>query len=371
MRGATLALGLLVLTGCAETRPVEPSRPNPTSGPRAVIVVPFDASSLPPNDQWIGDGVAQLVSLGLVQHSGVVQLERARVRAVSDPDVWTETIVRRTARELHADAALYGRVRQESDGFVIEPLLLSLRTGGVASLPTLTVSRTDFLQRVAPLPALYARQLQPTSDVVSARIERAARPTASLRAFELFTRGQMALYRGDAEAAVDPLLLAIEADSRQFVVAQYALGVAHVTLGNRWKAAAQFRASTQLDARMPEPYKALGDLFLAAPRSLVEYAIEAYDKALQLRPFYADAYVGVGNAQAARGDVDGALAAYQKALKYDPFNPVTHVKLGKIWADRGLCAESASAYKRARELDPRAVDVQAAAPCAKSRPTTP
>ncbi|HEY2995800.1 MAG TPA: hypothetical protein VGM22_23540 [Methylomirabilota bacterium] len=38
MRGATLALGLLILTGCAETtRPVESSRPNPASGPLAVI----------------------------------------------------------------------------------------------------------------------------------------------------------------------------------------------------------------------------------------------------------------------------------------------------------------------------------------------
>ncbi|PYO36211.1 MAG: hypothetical protein DMD86_05125, partial [Candidatus Rokuibacteriota bacterium] len=73
----------------------------------------------------------------------------------------------------------------------------------------------------------------------------------------------------------------------QFVVAQHALGVVHQSLGNRWKAAAQFRASTQLDPTYPEPYKALGDLFLTAPRRLFDQAVEAYAKALEIRPFYA------------------------------------------------------------------------------------
>src|SRR5262249_14593009 len=77
-----------------------------------------------------------------------------------------------------------------------------------------------------------------------------------------------------------------------FVVAQYTLGAVHQALGNRWKAAAQFRAATQLDASYPEPYKALGDLFLAAPRRLFDQAVEAYQKAIELRPFYADATSG-------------------------------------------------------------------------------
>src|SRR5205809_6902601 len=99
----------------------------------------------------------------------------------------------------------------------------------------------------------------------------------------------MAVQRGTQEAnetAVDLLARAIEADPN-FVVAHYPLGAGHQALGNRWKAAAQFRASTQLDAADPEPFKALGDLFLAAPRRLCDQAVEAYHKALDLRPFYA------------------------------------------------------------------------------------
>src|SRR5206468_11258701 len=131
----------------------------------------------------------------------------------------------------------------------------------------------DRLVKLAGLPMAYARTLQiPVTPAETARLERAGLPTRSLRAFELFARGALALQRGTQdgnETAVDLLARASEADPN-FVVAHYTLGAVHQALGNRWKAAAQFRASTQLDAAYPEPFKALGDLFLAAPRRLFD-----------------------------------------------------------------------------------------------------
>src|SRR5262245_5268306 len=78
--------------------------------PRAIIIVPFDASTLPSDDQWIGEGIAQVLSLGLVQHPGFVEIERARLRAGGRPDVWGEPAVTQAARSLKVDAALYGQV---------------------------------------------------------------------------------------------------------------------------------------------------------------------------------------------------------------------------------------------------------------------
>jgi tetratricopeptide (TPR) repeat protein len=168
-------------------------------------------------------------------------------------------------------------------------------------------------------------------------------------------RGRQAGYRGTQdgnEAAVEFLSRAIEADP-QFVAAQYALGVVHQNLGNRWKAAAQFRASAQLDPAYPEPYKALGDLYLTAPRRLFEEAIKAYTKAIELRPFFAEAHVGLGDALAAKGDIDPAVTAYRKGLDYNPMNAKVHVSLGKIYySEKGLYYESVTAYKKAIELDP-------------------
>ena len=332
---------------------------------RTVVILPFDTSALDRDEQWIGEGTAQVVSLGLAQHPAFVQVDRARVRvAAGRPELWGEPVMLQTARALKADAALFGRVTRQGTELVIQPRIMDFKSGATEPvvLEPITVAEGEVLARLTTLPVVYARTLKvPLSEVEVRRIERAGTPTKSLKAFELFSRAQVAAARGGQEAnetAVDLLSRAIEADAN-FVVAQYTLGAVHQALGNRWKAAAQFRASTQLDPTYPEPYKALGDLFLAAPRRLFDQAVEAYQKAIELRPFYADAHVGLGDARAAKGDVDAAITAYQKALTYNTVNPRVHMSLGKIYySEKGLYYESVQAYKRAIDLDGQSVEAR-------------
>ena len=332
--------------------------------PRTILIVPFETTGLSSDEQWIREGAAQAISLGLVQSPAFVQVDRTRLRAFGQPEAWGEPAVLQAARSLKVDAALYGRVARVNNELVLQPSVLELR--GSAAEPTamepVTVPEGDLIARLATLPAAYSRTLKVTlTDAEARRIEKAAAPTKSLRAFELFSRAQMAAAKGGQEAnenAVDLLSRAIEVDAN-FVVAQYTLGAVHQALGNRWKAAAQFRAATQLDATYPEPYKALGDLFLAAPRRLFDQAVEAYQKAIELRPFYADAHVGLGDARAAKGEIDPAIAAYQKALTYNAINPKVYMSLGKIYyAEKGLYYESVQAYRRAIDLDPQSVEAR-------------
>ncbi len=332
--------------------------------PRAIIVVPFDASALDGQEQWVGEGIAQVVALGLAQHPAFVQIDRTRLRAFGRPEAWGEPVVLQAARGLRVEAALYGHVIRKGTDLIVQPRALEFKGGAPDTLvlEPVTIADGELLARLASLPVAYARTLRVAlTDAETARIEKAARPTRSLRAFELFTRGQTEILRGGQEgneAAVDLLSRAIETDA-SFVVAQYTLGTVHQALGNRWKAAAQFRASTQLDATYPEPFKALGDLFLAAPRRLFDQAVEAYGKAIELRPFYAEAFVGLGDAKAAKSDIDGAIGAYQKALVFNPVNPRVHMSLGKIYyAEKGLYYESVAAYKRAIDLDPHSVEAR-------------
>lgn len=333
--------------------------------PRVVLIVPFDTNALERDEQWLGQGIAEIIGLGLDQHPAFVQLDDARVRAVGRPEVWGEAVVAQAARALRADAALYGRVVRSGTDLAVQPRLLEIKatpTESVALEPVASPAG-ELLGRLAALPAAYARTLKVRlTDAEARRIEKAAQPTRSLKAFELFSRAGIALAQRPgqegSEQAVDLLARAIEVDPN-FVVAYFVQGTVHQALGNRWKAAAQFRASTQLDASYPEPYKALGDLLLAAPRRLFDQAVESYNKAIELRPFYADAYVGLGDAKAAKGDVDGAVGAYTKALAYNAVNPRVHMSLGKIYySEKGLYYESVSAYKKAIELDPNSVEAR-------------
>src|SRR5205814_26792 len=139
---------------------------------RSVLIVPYATTDLLRDEQWLGEAAAQSVMNGFRQVPGLIQVDRARLKTLPQPEMWDE----------------------------------------------------------APL---------------------------------------------------DALSRAIEADS-QFVLAQYTRATVHQTLGNRWKASADFRASAQIDPTFPESYKGLGDLYLTAPRRLFDEAVGAYEKAIDL-----------------------------------------------------------------------------------------
>jgi tetratricopeptide (TPR) repeat protein len=334
------------------------------SKPRNVLILPYAPVDLGRDEQWIGEGIAQSLMLSLVNVPGLVQIERERVRALPQPEAWDETAATAAAKKLGADLALFGEVKRTGTDLIVQPRFLDVRGDKVekGALDTFAVPDGQLLDRLRSLPGAYLKAMKvPASDAELARAQKWAAPTGVARAFELYVRGRHASYRGTqdaSEAAVEFLSRAIEADP-QFVAAQYALGVVHQNLGNRWKAAAQFRASAQLDPTFAEPYKALGDLYLTAPRRLFEEAIKAYAKAIELRPFYAEAHVGLGDALAAKGDVDQAVSAYQKGLEFNPMNAKVHVSLGKIYySEKGLYYESVTAYKKAIDLDPAYLDAR-------------
>jgi len=332
--------------------------------PRTVLLFPFVTGDLARDERWLGEAVAESLMLGLTQAPSLVQIDRERLKQIAQPEAWDEQAVASAAKALHAEIALYGEVRRAGAELAIQPRYLELKADRPerVALDVVTVPENGLMEQLRGIPLSYARALKvPLSESEAARVQKWASPTASARAFESYVRGRLAWYRGNQEgneAAIELLGKATEIDP-QFVVAQFALGVVHQSLGNRWKAAAQFRASTQLDPTYPEPYKALGDLFLTAPRRLFDQAIEAYSKALEIRPFYADAYVGLGDAKAAKSDVDGAVAGYQKALSFNPINAKVHVSLGKLYySEKGLYYESVQAYKRAIDLDPGYLDAR-------------
>jgi tetratricopeptide (TPR) repeat protein len=332
--------------------------------PRLVLILPFDTAGLPPDDRWMGEGIAQVLGLALAQHAAFNQLDPGRLRAMGYVEAVGAPAVLQAAKAARADAAIFGEVTRPGPDIVIRPRLIEVKggTGEPMALEPVPMPDGEFLARAAALPIAYARTLKVVlTDVEVARMEKAARPTRSLKAFELFTQAQGAARRGgqeNNERAADFLARAVDVDA-SFAVAQYTLGTIHQALGNRWKAQAQFRASTQLDPTYPEPYKALGDMFLAQPRRLFDQAIEAYAKAIELRPFLADAHVGLGDARAAKSDTDGAILAYQKALALNPVNPRVHMSLGKIYySEKGLYYEAVTAYKKAIDFDPTSVEAR-------------
>jgi tetratricopeptide (TPR) repeat protein len=230
-----------------------------------------------------------------------------------------------------------------------------VKTGQTQTLDPVTGPADRLIETQATLIQVYAKALN--LGLKPEEIDRmvtAAKPTANLTALEAFAKGRRSALRGTQEGnegAAELLARAVEVDPT-FGLAHYHLGVVHLALGNRWKASAQFRAATQVDTTVPEPFKALGDIFMSSPRRLYDQAIEAYQRAITLRAHYADAHVGLGDARAAKGEHEAAIGHYQKALALDPLNARVHFALGKIYyGEKGLYYEAVGAYKKAIDLD--------------------
>jgi tetratricopeptide (TPR) repeat protein len=81
-----------------------------------------------------------------------------------------------------------------------------------------------------------------------------------------------------------------------------------------------------------------------------------YEKALQLRPEYADAVNNLGATYFAVGRYKRALAYYFRALRLEPGSAVIRANVGTAYFAMGKIAQGAEAYRAAYVLDPDVFD---------------
>ncbi len=92
----------------------------------------------------------------------------------------------------------------------------------------------------------------------------------------------------------------------------------------------------------------LGDALFQ--KGSVDEAIIHYQKALQIKPDYAEAHNNLGNALIQKGNVDEAIAHYQKALKIKPDYAEVHYNLGNALLKKGSVDEAIAQYQKALQI---------------------
>jgi tetratricopeptide (TPR) repeat protein len=83
-------------------------------------------------------------------------------------------------------------------------------------------------------------------------------------------------------------------------------------------------------------------------------ALQAYEKALEIRPEYAEAWIGKGNVQQASGNSKAALNSYEKAIQIQPRNWQAWVGRAQVLDKLGKSQEAIDTYKGAIQIDKNA-----------------
>lgn len=87
-------------------------------------------------------------------------------------------------------------------------------------------------------------------------------------------------------------------------------------------------------------------------RGSIEAAIEAFIRAVELRPEYAEAYNNLGLAYSRRGQSEEAVRYFQKALEIDP-------QMGEVYNNLGFLFHTSARYDRAVEMFTRSLQTGA------------
>jgi class 3 adenylate cyclase/tetratricopeptide (TPR) repeat protein len=110
------------------------------------------------------------------------------------------------------------------------------------------------------------------------------------------------------------------------------------------------RRTLSLNQLQADPYKALGELYLASGR--IDDAESQYQIAQRLSSRDAEALIGLADVAARRGRAVDAERDYRRAVALEPDYWRTYAALGRFLFGQARFSEAASAYGRITELDP-------------------
>ena len=141
---------------------------------------------------------------------------------------------------------------------------------------------------------------------------------------------------------------ALKCDER-FVPALIALVKASQAQGRDELADSILAQAIQVDPNNAELHFLTGERLAAEPGQLRE-AMAAYERAVQLRPNYAEARMALGIQLLAGGNYPAALSHFQAAERLVPTLPEVHVNLGDAYRATQRWSDARQAYLRALDL---------------------
>ena len=128
------------------------------------------------------------------------------------------------------------------------------------------------------------------------------------------------------------------------------MGVALKEQGKLEEAIEAYNKALAIKPDYAEAYNNMGNAL--KEQGKLEEAIEAYNKALAIKPDYAEAYNNMGNALKEQGKLEEAIEAYNKALAIKPDYAEAYNNMGIALKEQGKLEEAIEAYNKALAIKP-------------------
>lgn len=299
----------------------------------AVAVMTFTNITKAEDDDWIGSGIAETVTADLKKVRGLSVIGREPIFEL--------------LKNLNT-----GQLNEDDQSFAID---IGRKIGATWIL-------TGGYQRIGELIRITARVL----NVGTGEVLRTVKIDGKIaEIFDLQDKIVYDLSQGLNLELASSEITDIEANETQSVEAYefFSRGMMNLRAGSREsldRAIYFFEKATDLDPNYASAWMGLGAIydlkgqFFGQPELSIK-AIALEKKALALNPRLPHGYQFLGSAYISVGQYDEAIAAIQRAMEIDPNNAGTHAALGRAyWIGKGMIAEGIAELEHAIAINPQA-----------------
>jgi len=326
----------------------------------SIAVLPFEYLSDDPRQEFFSDGLTNQII------SSLSKVPRLFVIARNSTSVYKNKPVKiqKVAEDLGIKYVLEGSAQKSGDRIRITAQLIDAITGRHVWSESYDRTLKDIfeLQDEITLEIVRAMRVKLTEGEQILLWKKGS--TDNIKAYFKALEAMVYVRRMNIEGNVMAHKLSEEAIAMDpnFAAAYTILASAHImdvwlgtskSRANSLKTAYQLlQKSIDLEDTLDLPHAFLG--YIYNMKRQYDKAIEEGERAIELNPNSADAYVWLANSLRHSGRLDDALISIKKALRLSPFPPSLYLLyLGHIYRDSAMHAEAIIAYEKvvARQPD--------------------
>ena len=323
----------------------------------SIAVLPFVNMSGDPAQEHFSDGISEELLHRLAQISDLHVAARTSSFYFKGKDV----AIGQIASELGVKSVLEGSIRKAGDTIRITVQLINASDGYHIWSQTFDRRIDDVFSIQDEIATKVVESLK-VSLLGAEQSRLSRRPTDNIEAYDAYLLGRQMMARrtsGSLQEAAGHFAEAVQLDP-DFALAYVGLADTYALLGSyggldtqavQKHAEPALERALELDRQLGEAYSSMGGLRLL--QGDFTGSETAYQRAIQLSPNYAPAYLGYGMLmKRGFGRVDAALELHQTALGLDPLSTPINMAVVEDLHELGRFEEVRERCQRVIDIDP-------------------